>query len=77
MLVSVEQAKIFKKMIFKFKSNCQDMKSLVEMNKLKKGFENIDTKEFSAFNEEHIIKAIDEYIKQHSAHQKLQIYTSI
>lgn len=57
--MSVEDAKNFKKMIYKFKTNCLEMKMLVERNKSKKGFEHIDTKEFSAFNEEHIVKAID------------------
>lgn len=37
-------------MIYKFKNNCLDMKNLVERNKNKKGFENIDEKEFSAFS---------------------------
>ena len=57
--MSVDDAKLFKKMVLKFKNNCLEMKLLVERNKNKKGFENIDTKEFSAFSEEHIIKAID------------------
>lgn len=48
--VSIQDANLFKKMIYKFKNNCLDMKNLVERNKNKKGFENIDEKEFSAFS---------------------------
>lgn len=42
MKVSIEEAKVFKKMIYKFKNNCQEMKFLVQRNRNKKGFENID-----------------------------------
>lgn len=50
MLVSIEDAKVFKKMIFKFKGNCEEMRFLVEKSKGRKGFENIDVKEFIAFS---------------------------
>ncbi len=58
-LVSVDDAKLFKKIVMRFKHNCMEMKLLLERNKHKKGFDSIDTKEFTAFNEEHIVKAID------------------
>lgn len=50
MKVTIEEAKVFKKMVYKFKSNCQDMKFLVQRNRNKKGFENIDSNEFSTFS---------------------------
>jgi hypothetical protein len=49
-LISIEDAKVFKKIIFKFKGNCQEMKLLVERSKGRKGFENIDVKEFITFS---------------------------
>lgn len=57
--MSVEEAKVFKKMVLRFKANCGEMKLLVERNRLKKGFDSVDVKEFTAFSEEHILKAVD------------------
>ena len=42
------------------------MIKIAEKNKGKKGFENIQVKEFLAFSEDHIVKILNQYIQENN-----------